>query len=259
MCLLTPFVLLVLVASVYGLGVGAVKLPGIARKEAQEEKDWTTLPPLARKVGEGVAAAISLVGVLFGLLGFLLPWVEVNLSAARSLGDLGSLNGTLTGIALDLQSLIVGIGLLASGNDTAVGVGIALLVLFLFITLIPIALLVTGALGLGMASSPLGLIKAKVERLGRVLLIVSLIALCLSCTFFAGLQATVGGVQAGGRGGVLGSSVSLGVSVGGGFWVTVGGLVLALVGAITATVVAGRLEAWAENLAQLEVKEKDDD
>ena len=80
----------------------------------------------------------------------------------------------------------------------------------------------------------------------------SALSLCLTCTFFAGIQATVGGIKVGGSEGFFGSSMSIGVEVANGFWITVGGLVLALVGAIIANTLAGALAGWATSLSTLE-------
>jgi hypothetical protein len=48
----------------------------------------------------------------------------------------------------------------------------------------------------------------------------------LTCSFFAAIQATVGGVKVGGSEGIFGTEMSIGVEVANGFWITVGGLVL---------------------------------
>jgi hypothetical protein len=252
LCVLTPVVLLLLSGGVYGLGMGAIKLPGIGRQEIRPGKEWTTVPDLARKVSETVAAVISLMGTLFGLLGFLLPWVSVNVGAASDLLNLGGLNGTLSGIALAFQSLVAGVGLFSADFEGATSVGAILIVVSLLVSLIPLALLASAAMGVGLISVPLGLVKMEIQRLARGLLITSFISLCLACSFFAGIQATVGGVKVGGSEGLFGSEISMGVEVTNGFWITIGGLVLALVGAIVANTFAGTLSNWAKNLASLE-------
>jgi hypothetical protein len=234
--------------------MGKIKLPGIARTEARPGKEWTTVPDLTRKLTEGFAAILSLVGALFGLVGFLLPWVSVNLGASSALLDIGGLNGTLSGIALAFQSLIAGIGLFSSQIDIegATALGLVLIIVSLVVWIIPVVLLITATLGAGLISIPLGLIKTEAKRLSRLLLVMSILSLCLACGFFAGLQATVGGVKVGGSEGVFGSSISMGVEVANGFWITVGGLVLALIGAIITNSIAGALSSWAGNLSKLE-------
>lgn len=251
-CVITPIVLFVLAGGVYGLGIGAIKLPGIARQEIHAGKDWTTVPDLARKATETIAAVISLLGTLFGLLGFLLPWVSVNIGAASAFFDLGGLNGTLSGIALAFQSFVAGIGVLSADFKGATSVGMILIVVSLLVSLIPLALLASAAMGVGLISVPLGLVKIQIQHLARGLLIMSFISLCLACSFFAGIQATVGGVKVGGSEGLFGSEMSIGVEVTNGFWITIGGLVLALIGALVATTMAGTLSNWANNLALLE-------
>jgi hypothetical protein len=237
---------------VYGLGIGGIKLPGVARSELRTGKDWITVPELTRKAIEGFAASLSLIGAIFGLVGFLLPWVSVNIGAASTLLDIGGLNGTLSGIALAFQSLVVGIGLFSVQAEGAATLGLVLVMVSLIVWIIPIALLITSALGAGLISIPLGLVKAEIPRLSRLLLIMSILSLCLTCGFFTAIQATVGGVKVGGSESVFGSSISMGVEVASGFWITVGGLVLALIGAIIANTMANAIYKWAGNLAVLE-------
>ncbi len=252
LCFFTPILLLLWIGIVYGLGVGSVKIPGIARGEVEDGKNWTNVPNLARKGTESLAATVSLIGALFGLIGFLLPWVKANIGGAAELFDLGSLDGTLSGIALAFQSLIAGFGLFATDIDGAVGLGVLLIVLSLLIWLIPIAMLLSLAASAGLISIPLGLLKFEYKRLSRIMLIASIISLCLGCVFFAGIQATVGGVKVGGSEGIFGTSISMGVEVANGFWISMGGLVLAMIGAIVANTLAPSLETWATNLTSLE-------
>lgn len=254
---MTPFIFILLSGAVYTLGIGAVKIPGIGRREIQPGKEWTTVPDLTRKVTETFAAVISLIGTLFGFIGFLLPWVGVNAGSTGGLLNLGGLNGTLSGIALAFQSMVAGIGLLSADVEGTTALAVGLIVVSLLVSLIPIALLVCAAIGVGLISVPLGFIKIQIQRLARGLLIMSALSLCLTCIFFAGIQATVGGVQVGGSGG--GSSMSLGVEMANGFWVTVGGLVLALVGAVVVNTLAKSLANWAHNLTNLERETKSEE
>lgn len=251
-CLLTPVLLLLLAGGVYALGTGAVKVPGIARREMHPGKDWITVPELSRKVTETLAVVISLVGALFGLIGFMLPWASVNIGAGGELLDLGSLSGTMTGIALAFQSLLVGIGLLSVEVEGAIALAFGLILVSLLLWLIPLAILVSAGIGVGLVSVPLGLLKAPFQRLARVLLIASVLSLCLTCCFFAGIQATVGGLKVGGAEELLGTSASIGVDVARGFWITVGGGILTLLGAIVANTLATGVENWAKHLATLE-------
>ena len=199
-----------------------------------------------------MAAGMSVLGALFGLTGFLLPWVKLDIGGAGRVFDLGGLSGTLNGIALLLQSFLAGVGLLGVEVEGAPVLGAILIGIAVFVLLIPVALVISVVLGLGMISVPAGLLKTTVQRLARPLLFLSVLALCLTCTFFAGIQGTVGGIKIGGSEGVLGTSFSIGVELANGFWVTVGGLVLALVGAVTAYKLAARIANWAERLSGLE-------
>lgn len=251
-CLLTPVLLILLAGGIYALGIGRVKVPGIARREMRPNEDWTTVPELSRRVTETLVTAISLVGAVFGLIGFMLPWASVNIGAGGELFDLGGLSGTMTGIALALQSLLAGIGLLSVEVEGAIALALGLILVSLLLWLIPLAILVSAGIGVGLVSVPLGLLKVQFQRLARGLLIASVLSLCLTCCFFAGIQATVGGLKVGGTEELLGTSVSIGVEVARGFWITVGGGILALLGAVVANTLATRVEDWTKNLATLE-------
>jgi len=248
----TPIILILLSGGVYTIAMGIVNIPGIGRREKLTGKEWTTVSDLARKASELLAAVISLVGTLFGLLGFFLPWVSVNIGAAITLVDLGGLSGTLSGIALAFQPIVIGVGLLSTEFEGATGVGMGLILISVLVSLIPFALLVLAAIGIGMISIPLGLINIPIKRLAPGMLIMSVLSLCLTCAFFGGIQATVGGIKVGGSEGIFGSSMSIGAEVAYGFWITVGGLVLALIGAIAANTLPGALSSWATNLSDLE-------
>ena len=251
-CVLTPVLLVALSGGAYALGIGVIKVPGIGRREKVAGKDWTTVPDLTRKATETLAAVVSLVGTLFGLVGFLLPWVSVNLGGSSQLFNLGGLEGTLSGIALAFQSLLAGIGFFSAKFEGASTIGFVLIAISLLVSLIPLALLASAAIGVGLISVPLGLVNVKIQRLAGMLVTMSALSLCLTCAFFAGIQATVGGIKVGGSEGVFGTSVSMGVEVTNGFWITVGGLVLALIGAIVANTLAATLENWVKNLSSLD-------
>ena len=251
-CLIVPLGLLVYIGSVYALGVGSVRIPGIARGVPREGKEWSSVSDFSRKAGEGVGAVVSAMGAAFGLFGFLLPWVQLNVSAGLGILDLGGLNGTLTGIAFVVQSFVVGVGLLSVNVQGAAALGAILLLMAVSVGLIPLALLAVMAISTGMLAGPLGLLKTNLRRLSGPLLIVSLVALCMSCSFFALIQGTVGGLEVGAGDSLFGSAFNLGISVAAGFWVTIGGLLLAMIGALWARTVAPRVEGWSSRLASLE-------
>jgi len=253
-CVLVPILLAVLGGGVYGLGMGAVRLPGVARKELTPGEDWTTVSDLARKVSESLAAFVSVAGTLFGLVGFLLPWVQVNIGAGTELLDLGALNGSLSGIALAVQPFLVGTSLLGADIEGASTVAVLLMLVSVFVWPIPLALLASAVTGVGLVSVPLGLLRLQFRRLARGLLAVSGASLILTCLFFAAIQATVGGVRVGGSEGLFGTSMSLGVQVSNGFWVTLGGALLALVGAVLAMALGPALERWSRSLSELKLQ-----
>jgi hypothetical protein len=256
-CLGVPFIMLVLVGAIYLLSMGTVTIPGIARQKIIPSQHWITVSEFTRKTSETIAAITSILGVIFGLVGFFLPWVQVSAGATAELGALdldlggvGGVSGSLTGIAVGLYALVGGVSVLSAGLDQAPMIGIVLILIAAFIGLILLVLVICAFIGLGIASAPLKMTKINTQRLSRILLIVSTLALCLVCVFFAALQATVGGIDLGGSSSVIGFSV--GVSVATGFWITVGGLILAMTGGSIAVAVAGPFSEWADKLGQLE-------
>jgi hypothetical protein len=264
LCMLTPVLLLVIVAIAYGLGTGAVRLPGVGRSTQDPDHDWTSAPELVRRMVALVAAALSMVGAGIGLIGYLLPWVQVR-------GDIlgGGLGGSITGIALTWQTMTVGMGFLTGGGEmmrelgtylapellqSLALAGFILILISLFLTAIFLILLLTAIIGTGMVAVPLGLVRYDTKRLTRWLLTSSFVALVMGCGFFGCLQATVGSVQVSGGGslGLLGElEMELGVTVDQGFWVTMGGLILALIGAISATRLTTTMADWVKKLAAL--------
>lgn len=244
-CILAPVLLLLLVGLSYFLGTGALRLPGVSHGDEPTGKDWDTAVDTVRGTARTLGAVVGSVGGSLGLLGFLMPWVRLNLGGGGALSLVGSLNGSLSGIGLALQSFVGSIALFSSNRQGAVGIGIVLLLVSLLAWLVALALLVTAFVSWRVISVPLKLGKADLKRTSKLLLILGVIALCLSLVFLAAMQATVGGIQAGA------GDVNLGLQMGIGFWITLGGLVLALVGAWTSNVLSDILATWATNLSRL--------
>ena len=168
-CLLTPASALVLAGVTYLTGIGSIQLPGISRRERDPNKEWTTVPELARKGGDALGALAGLAGAGLGLLGFLLPWVSARFTLATGALHPSGLNGSLSGVALLFQSLLVAFDMMSDGS---IGVGLVLLLLSVAVALVPLALLIAGAVSLGLVSIPLGLVKNLQSRhLSRALLI----------------------------------------------------------------------------------------
>ena len=252
-CLLTPAGALALAGLTYLAGMGAVQFPGISRGDRDPSKEWTTVPELAHKGGDALGAFAGLAGVGLGLLGFLLPWVNTRFTLGTGSLHPGGLNGSLSGVALMFQSLLVAVDLI---SEAGIGVGALLLLFAAAIALVPLALIVSGLVALGMVSVPLGLTRNLQSRfLARALLITVVLALGLSCALFGAAEATTGGLAIGGRSDTLGRAYSLSISVDTGFWVTVGGLLLALVGALLASVLGSSLDKWARRLVSMELPE----
>lgn len=250
-CVLVPLAMATLGVVIYFMGVGSLKIPGIARGEHREGKDWLSLPEFSQKTAETFGAVVSAIGALFGLVGFLLPWVQLNIGGGAGALDLGGLTGTLTGIAFMVQSFIVGVGLFGVEVEGAALLGTILVASALFVALIPLTLVILTALGAGMVASPLGVLKVNVRRLSKPLLLLSVLGLCISCGFLAAIQGTVGGLEIGGAESIFGTSFTFGIKVDSGFWVTVGGLVLAVIGAINVRSISSRLGEMTSKLANL--------
>jgi hypothetical protein len=252
-CLLLPIVFALLASGVYMLGMGTIKLPGIGRGEIRSGKDWTTVPDIARKTSESFGAFICLMGTLFALIGFCLQWVSVNLGAGTEIFQLGGLNGSLSGIALAVQPIAIGIGLLTNDFNGSFGIAFILILISLSVMLIPFVLLISTTLGIELIAVPLGLLKIDTRRVAKGLIILSFLSLILAGSFFAGIKATVGGVKFGGSVNILGTSMSIGIEVANGYWITIGGLVLTIIGAIIVITLSGGLAHWAKHLSTLDI------
>jgi len=88
-------------------------VPGISQEEAAEGKAWASVPDVARWGTEVIGIIIGLVGALFALLGFLLPWLSVRLGVPEAIGgllgelfpqikELGRFSGDLSGANIAL-------------------------------------------------------------------------------------------------------------------------------------------------------------
>jgi hypothetical protein len=245
-CLGIPLAILFLITITYCLGIGALKLPGISRGEEPSGKDWSAVPEAVQKINESVAAVIGLLGGILGFFGFLLPWAKLEISIGGLFSEIvGSLNGTMTGIALAFQLPAGAIMLVSSEKSGAIGIGILLLLVSIFIWILALALFCTTAMSIGVIAVPLGLSKGNLKRIARALMLLGTTSLCLSLTFLAGMQATVNGIQLGANG------VGISVEVASGFWIALGGMFVAVVGAWIAYILADRLSTWVTNLSRL--------
>ncbi len=253
-CLLIPSLLVAWWILLYALGLGALRLPGVSREEAAEGKAWASVSNLARQ-GTGVAGIfIGLLGALFALLGFLLPWLSVRLAISGALTDLlgelpqikdiGQFSGDWNGATIALLSLAAGIYLAQSGAQGAIFGGIALLLLSLamwLLLLVLLLLVVTEAVAL--------VAVARARQLGRMfgiwLGVLLALAWAISILFLVIVQASLGGTA-------RLAGVQASVAPGGGFWITLGGLLLVTIGAFLFSILAGTLERWTRSLAQLQ-------
>lgn len=254
-CLLIPGLLVAWWVLLYALGLGALRLPGVSREEAAEGKAWASVPDVARQGTEIAGILIGLVGALFALLGFLLPWLSVRLGVSGAITDLlgellpqikdlGQFSGDWNGATIALLSLAAGIYLAQSGGQGAVFGGIALLLFSLAMWLLLLVLLLLVVL------EAVALVAvARARQPGRTfgIWLGALLALAwaMSILFLVIVQASLGGTA-------RFAGVQASVAPGGGFWITLGGLLLVAVGTFFSSILAGTLERWTRRLAQLQ-------
>ncbi len=254
-CLLIPGLLLAWWVFLYALGLGGLRLPGVSREAAAEGKAWASVTDIARRGTEVGGILLGLLGALFALLGFLLPWLSarVNVSGAllESLAELlpqikeiGQFSGDLNGAAIALIALAMGIYLAQSGLEGAVFGGIAMILLSLAMWLLLLVLLLLVVLGVMMVVA-VGRARRPGRMFGGWYGALLALAWALSILFLIVVQATWGGTAK-----IAGIQAS--IAPGGGFWITLGGLVLVTVGAFFSGILAGTLERWTQSLAQLQ-------
>ncbi|RME33577.1 MAG: hypothetical protein D6793_09615 [Thermoflexia bacterium] len=254
-CLLIPGLLVVWWIFLYALGLGALRLPGVSREEAAKGKAWTSVPDVARRGTEIAGILIGLIGALFALLGFLLPWLSARVGVSGALlesltelvpmiKDIGQFSGDWNGASIALVSLAVGIYLAQSGIQGAVFGGIALLLLSLAMWLLLLVLLLLVVLEV-MALVAVGRARRPARMFGGWHEALLALAWALSILFLIIVQASLGGTAK-----FAGMQAS--IAPGGGFWITLGGLLLVAIGAFFSGILAETLERWARSLAQLQ-------
>ena len=246
-CVAGPLSLILTIGVIYGIGIGRIAIPGVIDKATDGRKG---VGSFARKSIEILAGIISLIGGGFGFLGFLLPWLRVDVGASSELLNLGSFGGSMNGIAIAFQAGSGGAGLLSSGFEGAYGLGFTLLLISGFSWIIALLLGLATLTGVGLFTIQIGLMKDSRRLVPKVLLVIIALSLCSTCAFFSGVQATIGGIQMGGSEEIFGTTLSLGAQVANGFWITVGGLLIALVGAIAYSNIAPKIESWAEQITK---------
>lgn len=254
-CLLIPGLLVAWWILLYALGLGALRLPGVSREEATEGKAWISVPDMARQGTEVAGILIGLVGALFALLGFLLPWLSVRLGVSGAITDLlgkllpqvkdlGQFSGDWNGASIALLSMVAGIYLAQSGGQGAVFGGVALLLLSLAMWLLFLVLLLLVVLEVVALVAA-----ARARQPGRTfgVWLGALLALAwaMSLLFLIIVQASLGGTT-------RFAGIQASVAPGGGFWITLGGLLLVTIGAFFSSILAGVLERWTRRLAQIE-------
>lgn len=258
-CLLAPISFILLFALIYLLGMGYIKVPGIGRTQNQTNKIWTTLPDLARRTGDGFSLILCIIGTFFGLIGFLLPWLKLNSDPLFQYTNQHNFGGTLNGIAMVFQFMVTGISLIASNYQNSGVIAFILIALSVLVSIIPVLLFVSGGIGLGMISVPLGFLKLNMRKMGTFLIIAIIFNFCLSCSFLGFIQATSGGFEYISNAGFVSSQFFLNGEIAYGFWITTGGLFISLIGAIFSNTLGKTLSKLAINLSALDIENPSQD
>ncbi len=260
-CFLVPILLIIWWVLLYAFGLGGLRLPGISRQEVAEEgKAWTTVPRMARGVTEVGGIFLTIIGALFAFLGYLLPWINARVSLSGDLLDalknlipqvkeIGQVTGNLTGAAVALQTLISGIALVREGSQIALAGGAVLLLLSVMMWLLLAALLFAILLGV-IRLVAFAQARHSARALGGWQVALLVLAFFLASAFLILVYASAGGMDLS----VVGFKAA--VTVAGGFWITAGGLLLALIGAFISGILARVLERWTEVLGALRREEE---
>jgi len=257
-CFSVPILLVIWWVILYALGLGGLRLPGVSRQEV-EGKAWAGVSQVARGVTEVGGILLSLGGALFGFLGYLLPWLNVRLGISGALledlanlipqvKEIGQVTGSWSGAAVALQSLIFGVVLARGDSQGAFFGGLALVLFSLALWLLLVVLLLLILLGVARLVA-IGKARLPGRTLGGWQVALLILAFFLTSAFLIVVQASAGGVDLS----VAGLKAS--ITVAGGFWITAGGLVLALVGAFISGILAVGLERWTEILSGLRGEE----
>ena len=250
-CVLLPFIVILFIVVSYSLGTGGLKIRGIARGKTDEKKHWSNATQVSGGVGQVLASTAVLLGSLLALTGFLLPWLEINLSGMMELSDLlgdvmgGEFSGSTSGLSLMLLLFVAGYNIIGD----SIGTGLVLLALGLLLLAVLAGLILTLLVGAGKVSIHLGYTGGDQKRFSKPSLLLTLFGLVFSCIFIGVIQGTLGGIQLGGSsplGGFEG-----GIQIANGYWLTIIGFTLALVGAVTSNKLAPRFSEWIEKLSSL--------
>ena len=234
LCIVLPFISLVFVLFAYNLGVGGISVRGVARGEADAKKHWTTVSELTEKLGQCLATTTTFLGSVLAFLGFLLPWQE-----------------STSGIALLLSFITDAFEQFDSGFEGATLNGMVFMLLALLMLVILAGLILANLVSLGMVSIHLGYTKGENKRFSRPALIIALVGFVFSCGFLGIIQGVHGLSQADVD---IPFQVFLDAEMASGFWFTVWGFFLALIGALFANKLAGRFAEWVESLTTLNLE-----
>mgnify|MGYP001773013989 CR=1 FL=1 len=254
-CLIIPGLLVAWWILLYAMGLGALRLPGISREEAAEGKAWASVPDIARGGTEIAGIIISLLGAIFALLGFLLPWLSLRVEVSKALleplkefipwiKDVGQLSGDWNGISIALLTLAAGIYLAQLGIPGAVLGGIALsffslaMWLLLLVLLLLVVMEVISLVAVGRARRPARMFGGWHGALLALAWVLSIFFLIIVQAFLGGTAAFFG--------------VQMSIAPGSGFWISAGGLLLLAIGAFFSTILAGNLERWTRSLTRLQ-------
>jgi hypothetical protein len=242
-CLFTPISFIMLSIVFYFLGIGTIKIPGIARGEKASEKEWTTVNALIYTIFDIFSGCIALIGSLFGLIGFFSPWVSIFVYGGYDYYDFNNFNGPVNGSAFLLKSIVAGIDLLNGSPD----VGIPILLGALFVFLIPLGFILLFAFSFGIISVPLGFLKGNTEKLKRNLATYAIFTFCIVSIFFIGILSLSNGLNFEVASGIYNVEAQFEH----GFGISGRGLLLVIVGVISNKMFMPSFDRWVDRLTAL--------
>jgi len=240
-CLFTPITFIILSIMFYILGMGTVKIPGVAIGERASEKEWITVNVLISRIFDFFSGGITFLGSLFGIIGFFSPWISIFIYGGNNFNDFNNFNGTVNGSAFLLKSIVTGLDLL---NDSPV-VGVLVLLGALFVFLIPLGFFLLLTFSFGIISVPLGFLKGNTDKLKSNLTTFTVITFIIIFILFIGILSLSNGLNFEIPSGVYNIQATFEP----GFWISGRGLLLLIVGVISNKMYMPVFKRWVNKLS----------
>jgi hypothetical protein len=241
-CVIIPVVAIIFMFLFYFMAVGSLNIGGIARQKLEKTKHWITVTDLTRKFMQFFASVTLLIGALVAFAGYVGPWVSAYISADFGLLDLGSVHGSVSGLALMVASFAGAVG--AFKAEGALFAGLVLLLIGLLLLLFTVILLVLLVVAVLRLISHLGYTKDGTVFL-KPAMVVNMAAFVIGFIFLL-LLLLVGGAK-------VEMEMVPQIELASGFWFTIGGLFIALVGNIWASKLTEMFAGWIETLTGLKM------